>query len=190
MLYLASTSPRRRELLQQIGLEFKVLKVSVDETALEEESPAEYVARLAVAKAMAAMELAGGDDIVLAADTTVVCDGMIIGKPLNFGEAEAIWCRLSGRSHQVMTGVALARGERISHRVVVTEVHFRTLDAAAMTAYWASGEPADKAGGYGIQGKGAVWVDRISGSYSNVVGLPLAETAEMLESFGYSVWSS
>lgn len=189
MLYLASTSPRRRELLQQIGLTFEVLKVSVDESPLEDETPAEYVARLAVAKARAAMELVSSGDIVLGADTTVVCDGRIIGKPESLEEAVAIWQSLSRRSHQVLTGVALARGELVTHRVVTTEVHFKELLPAEMEAYWHTGEPRDKAGGYGIQGRGAVWVDRISGSYSNVVGLPLAETAEMLDGFGYSVWS-
>jgi septum formation protein len=190
MLFLASTSPRRRELLQQIGLEFEVLKVAVDETPLQDESPADYVARLSVAKATAALELAGERDIILAADTTVVCDGAVIGKPANLEEAVFIWRTLSGRTHQVLTGVALARGERVSHRIITTDVHFKTLTRAVMEAYWATGEPADKAGGYGIQRRGALWVDRISGSYSNVVGLPLAETAEMLESFGYSVWKS
>ena len=177
MLYLASTSPRRRELLQQIGLTFEVLKVSVDESPLEDETPAEYVARLAVAKARAAMELVSTGDLVLGADTTVVCDGRIISKPESLEEAVAIWQRLSRRSHQV------------THRVVTTEVHFKELLLAEMEAYWHTGEPRDKAGGYGIQGRGAVWVDRISGSYSNVVGLPLAETAEMLDGFGYSVWA-
>ncbi len=190
MLYLASTSPRRRELLQQIGLTFEVLKVAVDETAEDEESPAEYVSRLAIAKARAAADLVGPEDIVLSADTTVVCDGKIIGKPATLEEAVSIWKSLSGRSHQVMTGVALLRGERVAHRVVITEVHFHPLQADEMEAYWRTGEPADKAGGYGIQGRGAVWVDRISGSYSNVVGLPLSETAEMLAGFGYSVWET
>ena len=109
MLYLASTSPRRRELLQQIGLTFEVLKVAVDETAEDEESPAEYVSRLAIAKARAAADLVGPEDIVLSADTTVVCDGKIIGKPATLEEAVSIWKSLSGRSHQVMTGVALLR---------------------------------------------------------------------------------
>ena len=189
MLYLASTSPRRRELLQQIGLNFDVLKIAVDESVREDETPGEYVARLAVAKASSALDLVQGHGLVLAADTTVVRDGVVIGKPETLEEAMAIWESLSGRSHQVMTGVALARGELVSHRVVTTEEHFRVLTRAEMRAYWNTGEPRDKAGGYGIQGRGAVWVDRIAGSYSNVVGLPLAETAEMLETFGYSVWS-
>ncbi|RZU44922.1 septum formation protein [Fluviicoccus keumensis] len=189
MLYLASTSPRRRELLQQIGLVFDVLKISVDESELDEESPAEYVARLAVAKAQSAQGMVGEQDLVLAADTTVVRDGVVIGKPATLEEAMAIWESLSGRSHQVMTGIAMARGELVTHRVVTTEVHFRPISRPEMEAYWQTGEPQDKAGGYGIQGRGAIWVDRIAGSYSNVVGLPLAETAEMLEAFGYSVWT-
>jgi septum formation protein len=188
MLYLASTSPRRRELLQQIGLSFDVLKVSVDETPLSDETPAEYVSRLAVSKARAGMELTEAGALVLAADTTVVCEGRIIGKPGSFEEAVAIWDSLSDRCHQVLTGIALVRGERVAWRVVTTDVHFRALDRDQMAAYWETGEPLDKAGGYGIQGRGAVWVDRIAGSYSNVVGLPLAETADMLAGFGYSVW--
>lgn len=190
MLYLASTSPRRRELLQQVGWMFDVLKISVDETPLDEESPQDYVARLAVSKAQAGQQMVESGDLVLAADTTVVSNGRILGKPVTREEAFAIWTELSGKCHQVLTGVALARGEMVIHRVVSTDVHFRKLTAADMSAYWRTGEPLDKAGGYGIQGRGALLVDRIAGSYSNVVGLPLTETAQLLVQFGYSVWTS
>ena len=190
MLFLASTSPRRRELMQQVGWPFEVVKISVDETPLEDESPSDYVARLAVAKAQAGLALVESGDTVLGADTTVVLDGEVLGKPADREEAFAMWSRMAGRVHQVLTGVALARDGAVIHRVVVTEVHFRQMTRLDMEAYWASGEPADKAGGYGIQGRGALLVDRISGSYSNVVGLPLAETAQLLTQFGYSVWMS
>jgi septum formation protein len=189
MLYLASTSPRRRELLQQIGLTFDVLKVDVDESVQTGESPADYVLRLALAKAAAGLSQRAADALVLAADTTVVIDNHIIGKPENLEQAQAIWRQLGGRRHQVLTGVAVANHADARAIVVVTDVYFRSMTPEDMLAYWHSGEPQDKAGGYGIQGKGALFVDRIDGSYSNVVGLPLTETAQLLAQFGYSVWS-
>lgn len=188
MLYLASTSARRRELLQQIGLDFSVLKVDVDESALPSESPQTYVQRLALAKAQAGLAQVQGDGLVLAADTTVVIDDEIIGKPEDMDHAIAIWQRLSGRKHQVLTGIAVANAQTRHALCVVTDVYFRQLSLAEMQAYWHTGEPQDKAGAYGIQGKGALFVSKIDGSYSNVVGLPLTETAQMLAQFGYSVW--
>lgn len=185
-LYLASTSPRRRELLAQLGLAFTVLGVDVDESRRENENPLDYVARLAREKAAAGIVQAGSG-VVVAADTTVVAGDEVLGKPASLDEALAMWRRLSGCSHQVLTGVAVGNAGRVEVQVVVTEVRFRAMAEAEMRAYWASGEPADKAGGYAIQGLGAIFVAGIAGSYSNVVGLPLAETAAMLASFGILV---
>lgn len=187
-LFLASTSPRRRELLQQLGLEFTVLRVDVNESRHAGEAPPEYVARLAREKARAGLALRGGAGVVVAADTSVVLDGDVLGKPASLDEAMAMWRRLSGRQHEVLTGVAVADDHALKTAVVATRVCFRDIAAEEMRAYWASGEPADKAGGYAIQGRGAVFVTGISGSYSNVVGLPLAETAALLAGFGIPVW--
>lgn len=186
-LVLASSSPRRRELLQQIGVEFEVRVNPVDETPFAAEKPADYVRRLAIIKAQASVQ---ADDTrpVLGADTTVVCNGEILGKPANLSDAKRILGMLSGRAHQVMTAIALVQGQQIQSEVVVTDVVFRSLSDAEIEAYWASGEPCDKAGAYGIQGKGAVFVARIEGSYSAVVGLPLAETAALLTKSGVPLW--
>lgn len=185
-LFLASTSPRRRELLQQVGLEFSVLKVDVDESVQGGERPADYVLRLAREKALAGLAQAA-EGVVIAADTTVVVDDEVLGKPASEVEAIHMWQRLSGRMHQVLTGVAVGDARRVETVAVSTRVHFRALTQAEMHAYWQSGEPGDKAGGYAIQGRGAVFVDAIEGSYSNVVGLPLAETAALLAHFGIRV---
>ncbi|MDF2445065.1 MAG: septum formation protein Maf [Moraxellaceae bacterium] len=185
-LFLASTSPRRRELLAQLGLEFSVLRVDIDESRRDGEAPADYVARLAREKAVAGVA-AAGEGVVVAADTTVVLGDDILGKPASQEEAVAMWSRLAGRAHRVLTGVAVGHRERLEVRVVATTVRFRPIDAAEMRAYWASGEPVDKAGGYAIQGRGAIFVTGIDGSYSNVVGLPLAETAELLARFGIRI---
>ncbi len=191
-LYLASTSPRRRELLQQLGLEFSVLKIEVDETRLAGETPEQYVQRLAQEKARAGLAQVSSGAVVIAADTTVALGDAELGKPGSEAEALAMWTQLSGAAHRVLTGVAVARrqedGDEVLSQVVTTAVHFRDIAREEMRAYWASGEPADKAGGYAIQGRGAVFVTGISGSYSNVVGLPLAETAVLLAQFGISVW--
>jgi septum formation protein len=185
-LYLASTSPRRRELLGQLGLDFHVLKVDIDESVRAGEAPAAYVLRLAREKAAAGLAQAGAG-VVVAADTSVVLDGEVLGKPASEAAALAMWMRLSGRGHEVLTGVAVGDRGRLEATVVATRVRFRALREAELRAYWASGEPRDKAGGYAIQGKGAIFVTGIDGSYSNVVGLPLAETAALLETFGLPV---
>lgn len=192
-LVLASTSPRRRELLAQLGLRFDVARIDVDERRLAGESPEAYVRRLAEDKARAGLMAVTPGTVVVAADTTVALGDDVLGKPASFAEAEAMWRRLSGTEHRVLTGVAVAaRGAagdvRLLSQVVSTRVSFRVITAQEMQAYWASGEPADKAGGYAIQGRGAVFVTGIEGSYSNVVGLPLAETADLLAGFGVSVW--
>ncbi|MGQ7959278.1 Maf family protein [Pseudomonas sp. SP16.1] len=189
-LYLASASPRRRELLAQIAVPCVTQIASIDENPLPGEPAAAYVERLAREKARAGLAAlqAPGDAVVLGADTAVVLDGRILGKPADFAECRAMLLALSGRSHQVMTAVALANGEREAARVVASEVSFRMLSQDEIEAYWASGEPCDKAGGYGIQGLAAVFVSRLEGSYSAVVGLPLCETAELLGEFGIACW--
>jgi septum formation protein len=185
-LLLASRSPRRADLLRTLGVAFAVVDVEVDETPWVDEAAAAYVRRLARLKAEAGQAAHDGDlRPVLAADTTVMLDGLLLGKPRDDDEARAMLARLAGRRHQVLTGVALIdRHGAIVDAVVVTEVEFRPLSAREIEAYIASGEPADKAGAYGIQGLGGALVARLDGSYSNVVGLPLAETALLLADAG------
>ena len=189
-LYLASGSPRRRELLTQIGVPFLTQIAPIDENALPGESPLAYVERLARAKGHAGLAaLVDADDaVVLGADTAVVLDGRILGKPRDRADALATLQALSGRSHQVLTAVALVSRERQASQVVTSQVTFRPLTQAEIEAYWASGEPCDKAGSYGIQGLAAVFVSGLQGSYSAVVGLPLCETAELLGEFGIACW--
>jgi septum formation protein len=196
-IYLASHSPRRRELLDQIGVVYRPVAVSVDETPLPGEAPAAYVARLALAKARTgwlAMPAqppppAGEDKVppVLGADTAVVVDGIILGKPRDRAEGLAMLATLSGREHQVLSAVALVTGEREEVRVQESWVRFRVLSAVERAAYWDTGEPADKAGAYGIQGRAAAFIAELRGSYSGVMGLPLFETAELLREFGIAV---
>lgn len=189
-LYLASGSPRRRELLTQIGVPFSPLIVPIDENLLPEESPRAYVERLARAKAQAGLAALADprDAVVLGADTAVVLAGRILGKPQDRDEAVATLSALSGREHQVLTAVALASTTRVAARVVSSRVRFRLLTRAEIEAYWATGEPRDKAGSYGIQGLAAVFVSQLQGSYSAVVGLPLCETAELLAEFAIPCW--
>lgn len=188
-LHLASASPRRRELLQQIGVPYRLISAPIDESVLPGEPAAAYVERLARAKAAAGLAALGDvDACVLGADTAVVLDGRILGKPADRADGLAMLAALSGRSHEVLTAVAVCDGARCEARVVSSRVHFRTLSAAEREAYWASGEPQDKAGGYAIQGLAAIFVEHLAGSYSAVVGLPLAETAELLGGFGIPCW--
>jgi len=191
-LYLASGSPRRRELLTQIAVPFRALIAPIDENALPDESPVAYVERLALAKGQAGLAalIDSQDAVVLGADTAVVLDGRILGKPADRDEALATLSALSGRSHQVLTAVALVSRERVASRVVTSQVTFRALSLAEIEAYWASGEPQDKAGCYGIQGLAAVFVSQLHGSYSAVVGLPLCETAALLAEFAIPCWQS
>jgi septum formation protein len=181
-IHLASQSPRRRELLAQIGIRHDVIAVEVDETPRAGEAPAEYVLRLALAKARAGHRLRP-DRPVLGADTAVVQDDRILGKPLDRQDAAAMLAQLSGREHRVLTAVALV-GDREETRLSVSRVRFRPIDAAEAAAYWETGEPADKAGGYAVQGLGALFVESIGGSYSGVMGLPLFETGELLRRAG------
>ncbi|HXH03274.1 MAG TPA: Maf family protein [Candidatus Competibacteraceae bacterium] len=189
MIYLASASPRRRELLAQINVAFDVLQVEVDETPLPAETPADYVARLALAKARAGWERleTRPPRPVLGADTAVVIDGRILGKPRDRDDGLAMLALLSGREHQVLSAVALVQGGREALRVQLSRVRFRPLSAAECAAYWASGEPADKAGAYAIQGLAALFVQALEGSYSGVMGLPLYETGELLTEFGIAL---
>jgi septum formation protein len=191
-LHLASGSPRRRELLAQIGVSFVTLSASIDETALPNEPAERYVERLAREKALAGLTTLEQPQtaVVLGADTSVVLDGRILGKPESRAEALATLAALSGREHQVLTAVALASVERVESQVVTSRVRFRPLRPGEAEAYWETGEPCDKAGSYGIQGLAAVFVSQIEGSYSAVVGLPLCETAQLLESFGIPCWQA
>lgn len=191
-VYLASQSPRRRELLTQIGVRYAVIPVEVAEVYLVDELPGEYVKRLACTKAAAGyaslQELGQVLRPVLGADTIVVCDQQILEKPANAETGAAMLRLLSGRSHEVLTAVALCDGDRMEKTIAITEVRFRWLEDAEIAAYWQTGEPQDKAGGYAIQGLGAVFVDAISGSYSNVVGLPLEATVQLLREFNVPWW--
>ncbi len=184
-IYLASRSPRRRELLAQIGVAHETVTARVDETPQPDEVPAEYVLRLAREKAEAGRSVLNGlpDLPVLAADTAVVVENEILGKPADREAAMNMLARLSGRSHKVLTAVALA-GEHTESRLSVSRVTFRTVTETEAAAYWNSGEPADKAGGYGIQGLGAIFISHLEGSFSGVMGLPLFETAELLRTVG------
>lgn len=179
-IILASTSPRRKELLEQIGLHFMTASIDIDESHIEGETSADYVVRLAREKALAAMPDFATDTLIIAADTTVTIDGHILGKPLNQEDAFSMWRLLSGRTHQVMTGVAVAYADEIKTAIVKTDVEFLPLTEVQMQRYWDSGEPIGKAGGYAIQGRGAAFIPRIHGSYSNVVGLPLVETLALM----------
>ena len=184
-IYLASNSPRRRELLTQIGVRFAVIAVELDEEPLGNEPPEAYVLRVARDKARAGRALLGSAPRVpvLAADTAVVIDDRILGKPRTREEAAAMMQRLSGRTHRVLSGVALADGQE-RQALSVSEVTFRVITPEEARAYWETGEPADKAGGYGIQGLGALFVSELRGSYSGVMGLPLFETAGLLSEVG------
>lgn len=190
MLYLASRSPRRRELLQQIGLEPIVLDIDVDETPLPEESAAAYVLRLAQAKALAAEESASPPhgSYVLAADTTVFAGGEILGKPSSFSDAQRIWALLPSADHCVMTAVALRHNDKVYSQVVKTSVSFLPIPEHEQLLYWRTGEPCDKAGAYAVQGLAAIYITQLNGSYSNVVGLPLAETAQLLRQADFPLW--
>ena len=196
-IYLASQSPRRRELLKQIGVNFEMLilrsdprrDVSVDETPEENENPSNYVQRICKLKAHAGWDALNFRNLppfpVLAADTTVTIDDKIIGKPVNNDHAAEILHTLSGRQHQVLTAVALYFENRFEMRLSSTTVTFAKLDDARIHRYLLSNEAHDKAGAYGIQGYAGAFVERIEGSYTGVMGLPLFETVELLKNFGY-----
>ncbi len=181
-IYLASKSPRRRELLSQIGVEFSVLSVDVDESRLGDEAPATYVERVAIAKAQAGWDSLDNDNKrpVLGSDTSVVLADSILGKPKNNDDACRMLQQLSGRNHQVMTAVAIVRGTQIECELVISEVSFATLTTAEIEWYLSTKEGVDKAGGYAIQGLAAIFIKHIQGSYSGIMGLPVRETALLL----------
>lgn len=183
LIHLASTSPRRREILETLGIVFDVIRVETDESPLQGETPGEMVLRLAVAKADAATH--GG--FVLAADTIVVLGDRVLGKPRDADDGVEMLLALSGRSHAVMTGVALKTPTETRSVLSTTEVQFRKIGRDEAIRYWQSGEPCDKAGAYGIQGLGGIFVKAIEGSYSGVMGLPVFETIELLKSAGLDV---
>ncbi|GIK26181.1 MAG: septum formation inhibitor Maf [Rhodocyclales bacterium] len=198
-IYLASRSPRRRELLSQIGVRFELLMFrgvpredpDVDEAVLPEETPEDYVVRVTLAKAQAGVRRIRERHLiphpVLAADTTVEIEGSVIGKPEHEADAVAILQRLSGRTHRVLTAVALSYEGHTEHLLNASEVRFRSLGQDEIKRYVASGEPLDKAGAYGIQGRAAVFIEEIRGSYTGIMGLPLYETALLLRRFGYPI---
>lgn len=183
-IILASGSPRRRQLLEQIGLTFTVRASDVDETVAPGAAPADMVEALSLRKGEAVAALSAPGELILAADTVVALDGAILGKPHSAEEAVSMLTALSGRTHQVYTGVTLLRdGERLTEHEI-TSVTFRTLTGPEIAAYVRTGEPMDKAGAYGIQGYGALLVDRLEGDYFNVMGLPLCRLGRMFRHFG------
>ena len=183
-LVLASQSPRRKELLQQLGYDFICLPADIDESVLLTETPEQYVARLALEKASAIAQKQSANVVVLGSDTSVIFKQHILGKPESLADCLAILTMLSGNSHQVVTAVAAVQGERSEVVLVSTEVDFKCLSEQEIRRYWQTGEPQDKAGAYGIQGIAGQFVKQIRGSYSAVVGLPLYETAQLLSTFG------
>lgn len=182
-LYLASGSPRRQELLTQLGVSFERVVPGIEEQRQPHESAEQYVCRLAREKAQAGVAMVAQDLPVLGADTIVIFNGEVLEKPKDAGHAAHMLRLLSGNQHQVMTAVAIADANQMLETLVVTDVTFRSLSEQDIAGYIASGEPMDKAGAYGIQGLGGCFVKRINGSYHAVVGLPLVETGELLSNF-------
>jgi len=197
-IILASQSPRRHALLAQMAIDFTIQICAIDETPLAQEQPATYVERLAREKAQAGFEIQqacgasstnSATTVVIGADTTVVSAGQILGKPKNQADAVRMLLQLSGRTHEVYTGVAVCNAKRMESQVVVSKVTFRQISPKEAHSYWQTGEPGDKAGGYGIQGIGSIFVERIEGSSSAVMGLPTLQTERLLESFNIDTWS-
>ena len=190
-LILASASPRRAEILQQIGVDFQIAPADIDETPKPQESPVDYVQRMAQEKTQHVINsIAGSSAVVLGADTSVVLNCKIYGKPKNQQEAMAMLAALSGKTHQVLTAVAMGNKQRCLLKLSATDVKFRELDLKECLDYWNTGEPLDKAGSYAIQGLGAVFVEKISGSFSGVVGLPIEQTAQLLQTFNIPIWGA
>ncbi len=184
LITLASASPRRQQLLDQIGVQYRLLPVDIDETPGSDELPQDFACRLALEKAQTGYLRQTDKLPVLGSDTIVVFNGKILGKPRNKEDGLAMLAALSGHCHEVITAVAMVDGEQSSCSLSRSKVYFRQMTPAETEAYWDSGEPADKAGGYGIQGLAAQFIERLDGSYSGVMGLPLFETAELLKQFG------
>jgi len=185
MIRLASQSPRRAELLSQIGVAFEATPADIDETPLQGELPEDYVMRMAQEKARAVHQL-HSNDWVLGSDTSVILAGKILGKPENREEGIAMLSALSGKTHRVLTSVSLIGNDEY-HALSESQVTFRDLDQAEIETYWETGEPADKAGAYAVQGQAAVFISRINGSFSGIMGLPLFETAQLLTQAGIKI---
>lgn len=183
MLFLASNSPRRAELLSQIKVKFEHISVEVDEIRQENETSQDYVQRLALEKAQAGLKKNHQKGVVLGADTIVICDNVVMEKPTDKQHAQQMMKLLSANTHHVLTAVALVNAEKEAVKLVTTAVTFKALTEQEVSDYWETGEPRDKSGGYGIQGIAGQFVTHITGSYSAVVGLPIYETAELIKSF-------
>ena len=189
-LLLASASPRRSDILEQMGVNFSVLAVDIDESRHSDESPVDYVSRLAREKAQAGFRRQDGQLPSLGADTIVVFNGQIFGKPEDQEEAATMLMTLSGREHSVFTAVAIDNGVHTELSISETRVRFRTIAQSECLIYWQTGEPQGKAGAYAIQGRGGVFVEYLEGSYSGVVGLPLADTEQLLKKFSVPLWNA
>ncbi len=187
-LILASASPRRSELLNQLGLAHRIKIADIDESPLPYERPADYVLRVANQKSSTIFQQSPPNSVVLAADTSVVFNDTIMGKPENLEHAMTMLTRLSGNTHQVYSSISI-RGQKLQHRVTVSEVTFRPITEAEIRQYWQTGEPADKAGAYAIQGLASLFIKSITGSYSGIMGLPLFETAQLLANEGIKVFN-
>ncbi len=191
MIYLASSSPRRAELLSQIGVQFNIIRVDIDESAKEGESAVEQVTRLSREKALKGSEQLqqlNQKGLVLAADTLINCQGKVLGKPASAEHCGFMLQQLSGKTHQVLTAVAVINQHgQLSEKCSINEITFRSLKQQEIDQYCSSTEPEDKAGAYAIQGKAAIFIEHISGSYSAVMGLPLFETANLLQQAGYNI---
>lgn len=191
LIYLASRSPRRAEILQQLGVSFRVLPSDIDESLCSDETPDAYVLRLAASKAAACADMLRDQVMeirpILAADTAVSIDGLILGKPVDDNEARSMLRRMSNRWHEVHTGLAVATQHGVSTALSITRVKMAELTDETINAYVASGEPQDKAGAYGIQGMAGIFIERIEGSYTGVMGLPVYETAMLLKNAGIRI---
>ena len=185
-IVLASASPRRRELLEMMGLEFEIIPAK-DELDAEGLSPADAVAKIALGKALSVAKLRDENDLIIAADTLVCLNGELLGKPKDEDEAFEMLKKLSGNEHQVYTGIAVSRGGKSASGAEMTKVRFCKMSDEDIRNYIATAEPMDKAGAYGIQGKGAVFIEGIEGDYFNVMGLPLHSLSLMLKEFGFSL---
>ncbi|MDF1583006.1 MAG: Maf family protein [Methyloprofundus sp.] len=187
-LILASASPRRSELLNQLGLAHTIHIADVDETPLANEKPADYVLRVAHQKSLAVQQQCAQDSVILAADTSVVLGDTLMGKPDNLAHAQSMLSRLSGTTHQVYSALSL-RGRTIQQALSISNVSFRTLSEQEIIDYWHTGEPADKAGAYAVQGLASIFIQSIQGSFSGIMGLPLFETAQILSNEGIKVFN-
>lgn len=182
-LYLASGSPRRKELLEQAGYTFEIVKPDIEECKRSDESPFDYVLRLSYEKALAGFDMANKDATILGSDTVVVLQERVLEKPIDYDDAKKMLSALSGKKHQVLTAITVLNKDKYKSKVVTTDVWFKPLEEKEISQYWQTGEPRDKAGSYGIQGLGGRFVSRIEGSYYAVVGLPLFETDQLLQEF-------